>query len=283
MKIKAKSKLLLACLMGIYSGLSCSGTVGPMLASKLPYHGFYVGGSGGGNSLYGHVGQQVNLQVSAFGASVANNDFTPNTAVYQQRGFGGVLAGYDFLIRNRLLVGLEARANFLSGKVSDVNSITGTLAMEPIELRSISTAEIKQDIDLLVKPGLLICDSNSIYLIGGAITNKLKNTNQINYRQTFDTGLGFLVDLSENPVSVSQKWQWGSVFGIGAQQDLPHGLTLRLEYNHLTYKRAPGVIATTSATSVPDTGGLMNASISTSSLAKLKSDRIMLSLTYHFC
>jgi opacity protein-like surface antigen len=277
MKFSKKRNMWLTSLLGIYSCYSFAGVTNPIPSPNL-HHGFYIGASVGANALSGEVGQVAGATVFAgLPYPVTNITVTPNTSVNHQSAVGGILAGYDFLLAPRLLIGLEARINFLNGKVINQTNLAGTSAPDngPLYLINSSSTEVKQDINLLLKPGVFLSESNAIYLVGGALTNKLKSSNYATYSQ--DLGPTILAENS----NYFEKWQWGSIFGIGAQQDLFHGLALRLEYDHLNYKHAPSTTGNVALATIPADAG-PNGNLTTSSRVSLKSDRVTLGLTYHF-
>ena len=120
-----------------------------------------------------------------------------------------------------------------------------------------------------------------LYLVGGAMVNTMKTTNTINYLQTMASDQGVTTLTGNNTVHTSSS-KWGSIFGIGGQQDIVHGLTLRLEYDHLNYKRARSLSNVLDATITPDPGSAFMGYLLTNSLAHLHNDRLTLGLTYHF-
>lgn len=176
------------------------------------------------------------------------------------------MAGYN-LVFDRFLLPIEARANFFTK--SSITSNPNTVVQSGDT--SVITQQMNQSnsFNLLLKPGVLINDTNHIYLVGGITSSS------ISVSSNYVTSTPLDIRLQTH----AKKQKTGSIFGIGMQQKMKEKFSVRLEFDHTDYGAIGG-----GADSIEffDPGLGTNGILRLNANNKMKENAVILGLIYEF-
>jgi outer membrane immunogenic protein len=184
-------------------------------AEKINWTGPYIGGSAG----YGWGEQSLNSAILTdyFGPGLggpggSGDQFVTNPKPKMNSAFGGLQAGYNLMVNNKFLLGLEA--NIIGGSFKADYEATNNLNFNAnAKLNWISTFK--------AKAGTLLGDT-LVYVDGGvAIGNEKFNMNS-GY-----SGARYLSNDSETLT--------GWVTGLGIEHPIYNNITADIDYQHIQF------------------------------------------------
>lgn len=248
-----------------------------------PNPGLYVGISGGGNFLSGTLQENSDFTLVLSGTPVNEIHLDLHDTLFQRNGFAGFLLGYNFIATNRISLGIEGRILYHKGSHKQTSSMQEQIT--GLQLRSTSMLDENWPVDILLKPGISLSDSNLLYVVVGIESQKFKGTSQINFFNPIEIDEEVVGELRGNGSSFASHRKIAPIIGIGMQQALSNHFHLRFEYDYINY----GQVLRSATNTVPIISSLpffqtliTGSNVRTSFLAKPVNDRIMVSLIYEF-
>lgn len=190
---------------------------------------------------------------------------------------GGVAFGYTKMLQNKYVLGIEGRANFesISPKLTDISSNTNPNGL----FSSISyvSAQLKNDVSLLLKAGITPASTSLIYVVAGPTFGKF----DIHTSQMFQQSIqGVPFNATGAATSSRSSYQTGLLGGLGFEYLLTANASASLEYSYVCYGRlnyTKSASAPLAITGVPLTG-----SIATQNTIDASTNSILLRYTYYF-
>jgi outer membrane immunogenic protein len=178
-------------------------------ADKINWTGPYIGGSAG----YGWGEQSLNSAIlTDYFVGGSGDQFVSNPKPKMNSTFGGLQAGYNLMVNNKFLLGLEA--NIIGGSFNADYKATNNLNFTAnAKLNWISTFK--------AKAGTLLGDT-LVYVDGGvAIGNEKFNMN------SGFSGARYLSNDSETLT--------GWVTGLGIEHPIFNNVTADIDYQHIQF------------------------------------------------
>lgn len=135
---------------------------------------------------------------------------------------GGIFAGYDAKLSNKVFAGVEVRAA-LSDATYDRHShfVDGDR-----DVHHDLAVKLKESFSATARLGYLINENTGVYLRGGAVQSRFTAYNEPGFPVDFDPDTSEYSELS----SAADK-NIGFVYGAGIESAIGKALSLRVEYN----------------------------------------------------
>ena len=144
---------------------------------------------------------------------------------------GGVFAGYDAKVSEKVFAGVELRANISSAKYKRHSHLV--IDDSEIDRHSDVTVRAKQSFSATARLGYMINDNTGIYVRGGLAQTRFKARSTQGFPVAFDpVAEEYSYDTTARDKNI------GAVFGAGLETKLSDALNVRVEYNVTDYGNA---------------------------------------------
>lgn len=144
---------------------------------------------------------------------------------------GGVFAGYDARISEKLFAGVEFRANISSAKYKFHSHLV--IDETDTDTHSDVTLRARESFSATARLGYMINDNTGLYVRGGLAQTHFKARSTQGFPVAFDP-----VADEYSFDSTARDKNIGAVFGAGLETKLSDALNVRVEYNVTAYGNA---------------------------------------------
>ena len=252
--------------------------IGPTNASAAEsWEGFYGGLSLGQRTLSTDWAQTELYDFN--GSYITDTDFTNSSD--EGAGYVNVYAGYNWLINNDVVAGIELSAGYAdnqspANKLNSVPIVAPNLPV-PVALPTTAATTLESDWDAKLRGrlGYLVTPSTLLYGTAGVAVTKFKATTTC--RGPF--GVACLGPDVKNTVSETL---FGWTAGVGVEHTLSERVLVRAEYSYSDYERTSFMALRSEGGNYDLLSGSGSSVVGIKGRADLTTQALSLGLTYRF-